>query len=638
MFDMTKKIIFAFIICILSISCVYAASNRFFVPEAQPGVNGAPEDINVPEQSVPDRNSDDRNSDNTRRARSEGPKAQIDRPPVQTATEQGQSGTQTAGGADSELQLGQTRKGVEGEPLRIPKPVENMEFFAGNWSFDKFLKGPDGEDLAVDFFFDNRGRGASVMSDAKNNKYMAPSMAREEDGALFVQTGPFTNPRTGKGFNALYITCVNDGNGVICTGTDGFNAWSGERLVKGAQMADSGQNSGTAQNGGQGLSQGGPQGGKNVTQGGGRKDAGSSDAQRAFEEGRNQGQGKGGASTGVAGPIEKELTELGSGGAELSPVIMEKAPKATAPEKNMSVANLAGDWIYSQELARQSDGKGISLGFSFDKNGKGYSTIDDGAGNAFKAAAEGQLMPNGKLRVKTDAYEINGKQGYYPTFMECTRTANGELECDISNGWARINGGRLVARKAVQDEQKNIQLQDILDMGASGQGGVTGKGPDMAAILGDMSDMPEQETQSPQPVRPPKKTVPGGNPTPKSEKTLILPKGNTSMDFLEGKWRCNTGLANAATNEPVVVEFTFNNNGKGSALVRERNGQLFHASANASMRGGKLRINTSMFRSRNSGRSYEKSFIECEDKGNRAICSGVNGNIHWSGATFSRLK
>ena len=593
MLSITRKIIFALFVCMLSITCAYAASNRFFVPGKQTEQGQKVEEgLQIPQSSMP--------------MQKENQAAATEPAQEKTLVEDGLPTRQ-----DDVSRLGQQRKDVEGEPLRIPQPVENMEFAAGNWSFDHLLKGANGEDLAVDFFFDNNGRGALVIRDSENNRYLAQSMARSEDGALFVQTGPFVNPVTGKGFNALYISCENSADGAICTGTDGFGAWTGERLLKNNPSAHAAAKDGAA----------------NSEQ---------SDAQKAYAQSRNQKTVQGQAQPDASGKAAKDLAELSAGGAELSPVIMENAQKAMASDKKLSAASLAGDWIYSQELARQSDGKGLSLGFSFDREGKGFSFIDDGTDKPFQAKAETQLMPNGSLRVRTDAYSRNGKEGYYPTFMECARAANGELECDISNGWARIEGGRLVAQKSVQEGQKNIQVQDILDMGQQSpqESASEAKGRNMADILGDMSDMPAQEAESRASGKAENERKQAG----KKTASLSLPVSGNSLDFLEGRWRCNTGLANATTNEPVVVEFTFNNHGKGSALVRERNGHVFQASANAVFKGGKLRINTSDYRSRTIGRRYEKSFIECVDKGRQAICSGVNGNIHWAGATFTRLK
>lgn len=111
------------------------------------------------------------------------------------------------------------------------------------------------------------------------------------------------------------------------------------------------------------------------------------------------------------------------------------------------------------------------------------------------------------------------------------------------------------------------------------------------------------------------------------------------MAFLEGKWRCNTGLASAADNQPVVVEFSFDKNGRGTGTILEKHsGNRYNASVKANYKSGVLRVYTSDFTSKTTREGYNRSTIECKDQGGQAICSGKNGKTSWEGATFVRIK
>lgn len=362
-----------------------------------------------------------------------------------------------------------------------------------------------------------------------------------------------------------------------------------------------------------------------------------------------------------------KYTELSPEGAELPPVVMESAEKAKILPGKDALSALAGNWLYSRDLARKSDGESVALEFSFDQNGKGYSLIKDGSGKDFQAIAEAILTPDGTIRVKTDAYTNGSGQGYYPTFMECRKKSTPELWCDVSNGWTHVNDGMLLSKDSVDEQNKRMNMEELLPV-APPKNAPQNSDPEknaenedesalLATLLGDMASdaqkhsepaktptkviPPAQESKpTPSPVSPKIPQTMSSQPSPAKNNRLVLPNNqeDDDMSFLEGHWRCNTGLSRISDNQPVVVEFRFDKNGRGTANVRELSGRIYNASAQAGYTDGKLRINTSEFRARGLGGGYCRTHIECSDHNGYALCSGKNCGINWKNATFTRLK
>ena len=506
--------------------------------------------------------------------------------------------------------MGSLRDDLGGTPLVIPPDTpdgaDDVGFLNGAWSFDQTLLASNGESVRTDFSFDATGEGIAILMDDQNTRYTAKARAIVSDGILKIQTGAYTSPETSQSYRSSFIECRNSGNGVVCRGTDGFSVWDGEHVVS-AMVAQAGVPEKPS--------------GVNVTPGSGAH--------------------------GVSAPVEA-YAELSPDGAELSPAIMESAEKAKVADGSATLSTLAGDWRYSRDLARKTDGESVSLEFHFDANGQGYSMIRDGVSEDFKAPAEIQIMPDGTIRVKTDAYTNGSDRGYYPTFMECRSKQSAELRCDVSNGWTRVNDGVLVSKESLEEQNRHISMEELLPVApetessspqvagqaSAGQSGTdAGTEIDIAGILADMSDTSAAQSAAQTSAQ---RTTTTKNASHGAE--LSLPAQDATLSFLEGHWRCNTGLARANDNEPVVVEFRFDKQGKGTAVIQELSGQQYVASAQAAYKKGHLRINTSDFYSENTQGRYNKSYIECVDQGGRALCKGKNGGITWSGASFTRLQ
>lgn len=481
------------------------------------------------------------------------------------------------------LTVGSERSDRKGNLLVIPEGTEDASFLAGSWGFTKLLVRPDGTTLCADFSFDRNGQGFSSFVDEKGVRHQAESRAFVSDGVLKIQTSPYTSSQSSETYYPQFVECRNQDGSALCSGTDGFSSWEGERLLGEAAQA-----------------------------------ASQSEAQTLPEA---QGSAE-----------HANLTELSSDGAELPPAVLEEAEKAKLTSKENALSALSGDWRYSRDLAKKKDGSPVALEFHFDDAGKGYSVIREGSGQEYKAKAEAQAMADGSIRVKTDVYGNGGNQAYFPTFMECQSGKAAELLCDVSNGWTRVEDGFLISKKSLEEQERRVNIEELLPTASeeSSSAETQSSGVDIAGMLAEMSESSSSASSSSQRS--------SASTSSSQSESLRLPPKADNMSFLEGRWRCETGLARVSDNQPIVLEFSFDKNGKGSAFIVEQDGTRYDASARASYVKGTLRVNTSEFRSKKSRGAYSKSKIECRDQGGHALCNGEDGGATWSNAQFIRLK
>lgn len=138
---------------------------------------------------------------------------------------------------------------------------------------------------------------------------------------------------------------------------------------------------------------------------------------------------------------------------------------------------------------------------------------------------------------------------------------------------------------------------------------------------------------------PPAPAAPPAPPEEPRGEELVIPEAPTGMSFLRGRWLCETGLVND-DNEPVVVEFTFDEQGRGQATVFEKDQRdRCVGKAEASMsEAGLLRIEVEQQRCGRGG-AYSQQKIDCRNSpaGTSAECSGTNRTGGWN-ARFFRMN
>lgn len=125
---------------------------------------------------------------------------------------------------------------------------------------------------------------------------------------------------------------------------------------------------------------------------------------------------------------------------------------------------------------------------------------------------------------------------------------------------------------------------------------------------------------------------------PAEEKQLVIPRNADDLGFMAGRWRCDTGLANARTNEPVVFEFAFDASGKGKGIIHEQRDRCV-GDATAKVSDGVLHISLGPQVCENSKSKYMPVRIECRTAPNgESICTGVNeGGSRWD-ADFRQVR
>lgn len=125
---------------------------------------------------------------------------------------------------------------------------------------------------------------------------------------------------------------------------------------------------------------------------------------------------------------------------------------------------------------------------------------------------------------------------------------------------------------------------------------------------------------------------------PKKSNALEIPENAENLEFLAGRWLCETGLASTRTGEPVQVFFSFDDKGNGQATIIESSDQC-DGLAHARLEGKALHIEMRELQCRRQNTAYGKASINCENSAsNQTLCVGRNYDGTTWGATFLKLR
>ena len=131
--------------------------------------------------------------------------------------------------------------------------------------------------------------------------------------------------------------------------------------------------------------------------------------------------------------------------------------------------------------------------------------------------------------------------------------------------------------------------------------------------------VPEQPEPKPEPAPEPPKPAP-------SEDLHIPDQAARDHDlsFLAGCWRSDSGLVNLKTREPIVAEYCFDAQGRGTRLIREsKKRQDCTGPARASFSKGRLVIEAGRAVCPRDGSGYVPQRVECTGREGTTQCKGV---------------
>lgn len=156
------------------------------------------------------------------------------------------------------------------------------------------------------------------------------------------------------------------------------------------------------------------------------------------------------------------------------------------------------------------------------------------------------------------------------------------------------------------------------------------KRPEEITVKPPVAALPEPAPDKPVEITPEERN--------QANEDLVIPKHAEDTSFLEGRWICETGLANIRTHEPVQFAFEFGRNGKGRATVYEKNDQCTGATR-AELRNGELRFIVDPQLCAKGNNQYMGLSIVCRDAGGaKTQCVGVNEDgTTWS-ADFKKVR
>lgn len=115
-----------------------------------------------------------------------------------------------------------------------------------------------------------------------------------------------------------------------------------------------------------------------------------------------------------------------------------------------------------------------------------------------------------------------------------------------------------------------------------------------------------------------------GKPTTDGEAATIPDDAQDgAAGFMSGSWRSDSGLVDNH-NQKVILEYKFDNDGKGEAVIRRANGVTCRAPATANVQGGKLQVEELANFKCDDGSAFQKSRTVCtRDATGRAECIGT---------------
>lgn len=157
--------------------------------------------------------------------------------------------------------------------------------------------------------------------------------------------------------------------------------------------------------------------------------------------------------------------------------------------------------------------------------------------------------------------------------------------------------------------------------------------PEADVVEPFFGESPVEPEPQPQPkVRPrpePKAEArPEPRPKPRRGEDMKIPRGaaqKKDLSFLEGCWTSETGLTSSRTGGPVVVEYCFDKNGRGSRIEREQGGDVCRGPGRARFEGNRLYMESEYARCPD-GRNYVPHWIECTGSGDTTQCKGREGD------------
>ncbi len=162
------------------------------------------------------------------------------------------------------------------------------------------------------------------------------------------------------------------------------------------------------------------------------------------------------------------------------------------------------------------------------------------------------------------------------------------------------------------------------------------KSPQLAALDREIAELQARLQDHAAMCKPESASTPQPEVSP--EQQLIIPPKADDTSFLQGKWLCDTGLANTRTREPVQLEFSFGANGRGSGVVYEKD-DICSGAAQADMRNGELHIELGGQICKKHGGGYLPVTIICTSaSGATTECHGLNSDGSPWKATFRRIQ
>lgn len=588
-----------------------------------------------------------------------------------------------------------SKLGKDDQVLTIPHSDANddYDFLEGRWRFDKDFVDEKGNKVKAEFEFENDGAGRIYLKNSNNESFEGRAKAEVDSDVLKIRTGSINDADGKKAYSPLYVECKKKVDGsLVCDGSDGWHNWSNEQLIAADDRASEAVRRTEESNNQYAASENadGSADQDDADEGYARQDDDFEDNnEESIDTGAEAAKALSELDEGVELP--EMLTENAQkaavnknnksnpleGGWRFSQDLVRKGDGASIGlefhfDKEGNGYSVIKDSVYGDSRANASmalmkDGSYRVKTDSYKGKKLYYPTFMQCKPNAKKElrcdVSNGWLrMENGQL-LSLDSLD-QSESGYEELVMKQSEDSGvsegGQQSSNPANGRQRDDGSSSASPAGNEQSTDDLLagLSDLDSGGSQQESNSDSEGlstEDMLANLSESGSSAENSSSS---------GASGGSSGSSgrrnssasssasgssgrqsssgknSSEYLSIPKNSKSFDFLKGKWQCDSGLSNGVTGTPIIFEFSFDSDGKGTGIVRDKKG-LYYSTVKASYdRHHNLVVNTSDFYNKKLNQFYEGQAIVCKSVKGSALCSGrnIHSNTKWNATPFVRVK
>ena len=299
---------------------------------------------------------------------------------------------------------------------------------------------------------------------------------------------------------------------------------------------------------------------------------------------------------------------------------------------------LEGRWKFDKNFVDEK-GNTVRAEFEFEVSGAGLGFLYDSNNNVYVGRVLAESDQN-ELKIRSSYFkDSEGRKIYYPLYVDCRRN-NKSLICDGSDGWNKWTNQQLVAvDKRATD---SINLMNDINKQLLDERGVAESSFRENEEYVDWDNFAEQDSLSNASEMPDNYEDTGseaaslmaelgeGYELPdflQNDSAKADVSNNNLQNPLQGNWRLSKTFVRKGDGGSIVLEFHFDDDGKGYSLIKDSIYGDSKANARVmAMKDGTYRVKTDSYKGSS---SYYPTFMLCKPDSKKELhCDVSNGWLH----------